>query len=186
MASSEHLNFTKLWRKKCGEKLSPEIIQTWYILTCSCPLTAQITKKSVNILPYLTMIWNADQQGNIWRKNSCIYCISSYNALPRIIPAHLYSYSLAFLRRPQGFAQSSSWFWHLLSKRQNHEEECSNFCGLLRKAELYVLWPLILCTVTLIIILTGLKWGNTVSTQWTANACGHLSYVGRRYIFQVL
>ena len=37
-----------------------------------------------------------------------------------------------FLRRPQKFA-----FWRLPSKRQNHEEDCANFCGLLRKAELY-------------------------------------------------
>ena len=43
----------------------------------------------------------------------------------------------AFLRRPQNFAQSSSWFWNLLSKHENHEEDCANFCGLLRKAELY-------------------------------------------------
>ena len=27
---------------------------------------------------------------------------------------------------------------HLLSKRPNHEEDCSNFCGLLRKAEFYL------------------------------------------------
>ena len=26
---------------------------------------------------------------------------------------------------------------HLLNKRQNHEEDCANFCGLLRKAKLY-------------------------------------------------
>ena len=26
---------------------------------------------------------------------------------------------------------------NLLSKRQNHEEDCTNLCGLLRKAELY-------------------------------------------------
>ena len=30
------------------------------------------------------------------------------------------------------------WFWRLLSKCQNHEAECANFCGLLRKAELYL------------------------------------------------
>ena len=28
---------------------------------------------------------------------------------------------------------------YLNSKRQNHEEDCTNFCGLLRKAELYLL-----------------------------------------------
>ena len=28
------------------------------------------------------------------------------------------------------------WFWHLLSKCQNHKEDSANFCGLLRKAEL--------------------------------------------------
>ena len=33
-------------------------------------------------------------------------------------------------------AQSALWFWNLLSKRQNHEDDCANFCGLLRKAEL--------------------------------------------------
>ena len=35
------------------------------------------------------------------------------------------------------FAQSSSWFWHFLSKHQNHEEDNTNFWGLLRKARLY-------------------------------------------------
>ena len=45
--------------------------------------------------------------------------------------------SSAFLRRLQKFAQSSSWFWRLLSKFQNHQEDCANFWGLLRKAELY-------------------------------------------------
>ena len=45
----------------------------------------------------------------------------------------------AFLRRPQKIAQfSSSWFWQFFKKRQNHEEDCANFWGLLRKAELYV------------------------------------------------
>ena len=34
--------------------------------------------------------------------------------------------------------QSSSWFWRLLSKCQNHEEDYANFCGLLRKAELSI------------------------------------------------
>ena len=43
-----------------------------------------------------------------------------------------------FLKRPQKFAQSSSWFWHLLSKRQNHKEDGTNFFGILRKAELYL------------------------------------------------
>ena len=31
------------------------------------------------------------------------------------------------------------WFWNLLSKRQNHKDDCANFCGLLIKAELYLL-----------------------------------------------
>ena len=44
----------------------------------------------------------------------------------------------AFLRRPQKIVQSALWFWRLLSKCQNHEEDFANFCGLLRKAELYV------------------------------------------------
>ena len=46
--------------------------------------------------------------------------------------------SSAFLRRSQNFAQLSLWIWHLLSKLQNHEDDCANFCGLLRKTELYV------------------------------------------------
>ena len=29
------------------------------------------------------------------------------------------------------------WFWNLLSKHQNHKEDCAHFCGFLRKAELY-------------------------------------------------
>ena len=45
--------------------------------------------------------------------------------------------SSAFLRRPQKCAQSSLGFWNLLSKRQNHEDDCPNFYGLFRKAELY-------------------------------------------------
>ena len=47
----------------------------------------------------------------------------------------------AFLRRQQKFAQSSSWFGYLLSKRPNKEEDFANFCGLLRKAELYLNFP---------------------------------------------
>ena len=45
-----------------------------------------------------------------------------------------------FLRRQQKFAKLSPWFWHLFSKRQtqNHEDDCANFCGLLRKPELYL------------------------------------------------
>ena len=34
-----------------------------------------------------------------------------------------------------GFYKSAE----LLSKHQNHEEDYTNFCGLLRKAELYIL-----------------------------------------------
>ena len=45
----------------------------------------------------------------------------------------------AILRRPQNFAQSSLWFGRLLRKCPNHEEDFANFCGLLRKAELYKL-----------------------------------------------
>ena len=33
--------------------------------------------------------------------------------------------------------KSSSWFGHLLSKCTKHEEDCVNFCVLLRKSELY-------------------------------------------------
>ena len=42
-----------------------------------------------------------------------------------------------FLRRPQKFEKSSSWFGHLLNERPNHEEDSANICGFLRKAELY-------------------------------------------------
>ena len=45
--------------------------------------------------------------------------------------------SSAFLRRPQTLTQSSLLFWRLLNKCQNHKENHANFCGLLRKAELY-------------------------------------------------
>ena len=37
--------------------------------------------------------------------------------------------------------QSSSWYWRLLGKFQNHEEDCANLCGLLRKAEFYNWMP---------------------------------------------
>ena len=43
------------------------------------------------------------------------------------------------MRSPQKFAQSSLRFWHLLSKFQNHKDDCVHFCGLHRKAELYVI-----------------------------------------------
>ena len=39
-----------------------------------------------------------------------------------------------FLRRPQKFGKSSSRFLH---KCQNHDEDLTHYCGLLRKAELY-------------------------------------------------
>ena len=40
--------------------------------------------------------------------------------------------SSAFLRRPQKFCR-------LLSKFQNHKDDCADFCGLLRISELYPL-----------------------------------------------
>ena len=43
----------------------------------------------------------------------------------------------AFLRGPKKIATSFLWFWHLISKHQNHKENGANFCGLLRKVELY-------------------------------------------------
>ena len=46
---------------------------------------------------------------------------------------------LAFLRRPQKFVQSS---WFALSKRANYEEDCPNFCGLLKKADVVYERPL--------------------------------------------
>ena len=44
----------------------------------------------------------------------------------------------SFSEKATKFAQSSLWFWRLLSKCQNHKDDCTNFCGLLRKAELYL------------------------------------------------
>ena len=44
----------------------------------------------------------------------------------------------SFLRRLQKFMQSALWFRCLLSKCQNLKAECANFCGLLRKAKLYI------------------------------------------------
>ena len=43
-----------------------------------------------------------------------------------------------FWKGSQKFVQSSSWFWHLLSKHQNHEKDCEKFYGLLINAELYI------------------------------------------------
>ena len=36
------------------------------------------------------------------------------------------------------FSEKATNFWRLLSKCQNHKTDCANFCGLLRKAELYI------------------------------------------------
>jgi hypothetical protein len=49
---------------------------------------------------------------------------------------HLFHHK-TFLRRSHKCAQLSSWFWRLLSKCQNHEDDFTHLCGLLRKAELY-------------------------------------------------
>ena len=47
----------------------------------------------------------------------------------------IYNYvKFSFSEKAQTFAQSSSWF---TSKWPNHEEDCLNLCGLLRKAKLY-------------------------------------------------
>ena len=40
------------------------------------------------------------------------------------------------MRNPY-FEATLIWFEYLLNKRQNHKEDGANFCGLLRKAELY-------------------------------------------------
>ena len=43
----------------------------------------------------------------------------------------------SFSEKTTKICASSSWFCHLLSKFQNHGEDCANLCGLLKKAELY-------------------------------------------------
>ena len=70
-------------------------------------------------------------------ENDILYCtvfLVFLNFFPHWNSAWL-SFEVSFISAI--FTQSSSWFWNLLSKRQNHEEDCANFCGLLRKAELY-------------------------------------------------
>ena len=42
----------------------------------------------------------------------------------------------SFSQRATKIAQSSSWSRHLFSKRPNPKEDCPNFFGFLRKAEL--------------------------------------------------
>ena len=49
--------------------------------------------------------------------------------------------SLDFLRSKRNLKKISSWFGRLLSKCTKHEEDCTNFCVLLRKSELYVIGP---------------------------------------------
>ena len=48
--------------------------------------------------------------------------------------------SSAFLRRPQKFGVITHLIWRLLSNRQIKWVITPNFCGLLRKAELYLAW----------------------------------------------
>ena len=52
---------------------------------------------------------------------------------------NLYKYFVFTSKKAIKICPIFSWFWHLLSKRQNHKADCANFCGLLRKAELYQL-----------------------------------------------
>ena len=59
-----------------------------------------------------------------------------FSTLPMGILFEWSKMNKAILRRPRNFAQSSLWFGRLLRKCPNHVEDCANFCGLLRKAEL--------------------------------------------------
>ena len=47
----------------------------------------------------------------------------------------LHSVRSDFLRSTHKFALSSSCFWHLLSKRQKHEDDFCKFCVFLRKSQ---------------------------------------------------
>ena len=47
------------------------------------------------------------------------------------------NYSLFFLKFGLSEKHTSSWFGRLLSECTKHEEDCTNFCGLLRKAYFY-------------------------------------------------
>ena len=60
--------------------------------------------------------------------NCCSYSCSS---------VHRVAVLCNFLRSIQIWKKSSSWFGRLLSKCTNHEEDCTNFCVLLRKSGLY-------------------------------------------------
>ena len=74
----------------------------------------------------------------ILNSNAYIFRVGLFfcSLMPNFLNISVYK-SSAFLRRPQKIVKSSLWFWHLLSKRQNLEEDFANFCGLLRKTELY-------------------------------------------------
>ena len=74
-----------------------------------------------------------DLESNPWQ--GALQHSKLLGALPNCTTrAELSSWSPVFLRRPQKFECSFSWFWLLLSKRQNHEENFTNFFWLSQKS----------------------------------------------------
>ena len=71
-------------------------------------------------------------------------CLGSYNFIADKVSKHtrnwvrnkrIYGGKVQLFSEDQNnLRHLSIWFWHLLSKRQNHEEDSADFCGLLRKA----------------------------------------------------
>ena len=61
---------------------------------------------------------------------STTFLVSHWNQITFLI-------KFSFSEKVTKIGTISSWFWHLLCKRQNHKADSTNFCGLLRKAELY-------------------------------------------------
>ena len=63
-------------------------------------------------------------------------CMTFLETVMKVI-SNMYFYCSCFLRRPQKLTKSSWSIWRLLSKCQIDVEDFINFCGLLRKHELY-------------------------------------------------
>ena len=80
---------------------------------------------------YLERSWKKKQKWHFCH-NGVRFLIKSLSRIQIFCPCS------AFLRRHKNLRNCPHGFDILLSKFQNHNDDCSHFCGLLRKAELYL------------------------------------------------
>ena len=126
------LAIKKMWPKY--NLLRIKYMMTNLIMKLINSIIIRIQKNKTQIIPRPIRIQNVIEQ---FRK-AHIFLVR----ILHFIVKFSFSEKATEMWRPQKCVQLSLWFWYLLSKCQNYKDDCSHFCGLLRKAELYLIMML--------------------------------------------